>query len=59
MKFGASLQPYSGIALESTGTVTAVMLLAFASDVVLSTPKFDLGVIAATGEIFSSIWSIW
>jgi uncharacterized YccA/Bax inhibitor family protein len=35
-----------------TGAVTAVMLLLYTSGVIRATPKFTLGVIAATGGIF-------
>jgi uncharacterized YccA/Bax inhibitor family protein len=47
-------QVYPGIGLQAlglTGTVTAVMLLLYTSGVVRATPKFTLGVIAATGGI--------
>jgi len=46
---------YSGIVLQALGltaAVTAVMLLLYASGVVRATPKFTVGVIAATGGIF-------
>lgn len=48
-------QVYSGIVLQAlglTGTVTAVMLLLYTSGVIRATPKFTVGVIAATGGIF-------
>ncbi len=46
---------YPGIALQAlglTGAVTLAMLLLYASGMVRATPKFTLGVIAATGGIF-------
>lgn len=46
---------YPGIALQAiglTGAVTAVMLLLYTSGLVRATPKFTVGVIAATGGIF-------
>lgn len=46
---------YSGIVLQalgSTAAVTAVMLLLYTSGVIRATPKFTVGVIAATGGIF-------
>ena len=46
---------YHGIALqalEATGGVTLVMLMLYTSGVLRATPKFTLGVIAATGGIF-------
>jgi uncharacterized YccA/Bax inhibitor family protein len=48
-------QVYPGVALQAlglTGGVTAVMLLLYTSGLVPATPKFTLGVIAATGGIF-------
>jgi uncharacterized YccA/Bax inhibitor family protein len=48
-------QAYPGIALQAlalTGAVTAVMLLLYTSGAIRATPKFTLGVIAATGGIF-------
>ncbi|MGA9062198.1 MAG: Bax inhibitor-1/YccA family protein [Terracidiphilus sp.] len=48
-------QVYPGIALQAlglTGAVTAVMLLLYTSGVIRATPKFTVGVIAATGGIF-------
>ena len=48
-------QVYPGIALQAvglTGAVTAVMLLLYTSGLIRATPKFTLGVIAATGGIF-------
>ena len=48
-------QVYPGIVLQAlglTGAVTAVMLLLYTSGVIRATPKFTLGVIAATGGIF-------
>ena len=53
--FAALNQAYPGIALQAvglTGAVTAVMLLLYTSGIVRATPKFTLGVIAATGGIF-------
>ncbi len=46
---------YPGIALQAIGltsAVTAVMLLLYSSGVIRATPKFTVGVIAATGGIF-------
>jgi uncharacterized YccA/Bax inhibitor family protein len=46
---------YPGIAIEALGltaAVTAVMLLLYTSGLVRATPKFTIGVIAATGGIF-------
>ncbi len=46
---------YPGIALQAlglTGAVTAVMLLLYTSGLIRATPKFTVGVIAATGGIF-------
>jgi uncharacterized YccA/Bax inhibitor family protein len=48
-------QAYSGIVLQAlglTGAVTAVTLLLYTSGVIRATPKFTVGVIAATGGIF-------
>ncbi len=48
-------QTYSGIVLQAlglTGAVTAVMLLLYTPGVIRATPKFTIGVIAATGGIF-------
>ncbi len=48
-------QVYSGIVLQALGltaAVTAVMLLLYKSGVIRATPKFTVGVIAATGGIF-------
>jgi uncharacterized YccA/Bax inhibitor family protein len=48
-------QAYSGIVLQALGVtaaVTVVMLLLYTSGVVRATPKFTVGVIAATGGIF-------
>jgi uncharacterized YccA/Bax inhibitor family protein len=48
-------QVYSGIVLQALGltaAVTAVMLLLYTSGVIRATPKFTVGVIAATGGIF-------
>ncbi len=48
-------QAYPGIALEALGltaAVTAVMLLLYTSGIIRATPKFTIGVIAATGGIF-------
>jgi uncharacterized YccA/Bax inhibitor family protein len=48
-------QAYHGIALqavEATGAVTLVMLVLYTSRLVRATPKFTMGVIAATGGIF-------
>ena len=48
-------QVYPGIALQAiglTGAVTAVMLLLYTSGLIRATPKFTVGVIAATGGIF-------
>lgn len=47
-------QVYSGIVLQALGltsAVTAVMLLLYTSGVIRATPKFTVGVIAATGGI--------
>jgi uncharacterized YccA/Bax inhibitor family protein len=46
---------YPGIAIEALGltaAVTVVMLLLYTSGIVRATPKFTIGVIAATGGIF-------
>jgi len=46
---------YPGIALEALGltaAVTAVMLVLYTSGIIRATPKFTIGVIAATGGIF-------
>jgi len=46
---------YPGIAIEALGltaAVTVVMLLLYTSGLVRATPKFTIGVIAATGGIF-------
>jgi uncharacterized YccA/Bax inhibitor family protein len=46
---------YPGIALQAIGltaAVTAVMLLLYTSGLIRATPKFTVGVIAATGGIF-------
>ena len=46
---------YPGIVLQAiglTGAVTAAMLLLYTSGVVRATPKFTVGLIAATGGIF-------
>jgi len=46
---------YPGIVLQAlglTGAVTAVMLVLYTSGVIRATPKFTVGVIAATGGIF-------
>lgn len=46
---------YPGIAIQALGLtfgVTAVMLVLYTSGVVRATPKFTMGVIAATGGIF-------
>jgi uncharacterized YccA/Bax inhibitor family protein len=46
---------YPGIALQAIGltaAVTAVMLLLYTSRLIRATPKFTVGVIAATGGIF-------
>ncbi len=46
---------YPGIAIEALGltaAVTVVMLLLYTSGMVRATPKFTIGVIAATGGIF-------
>jgi uncharacterized YccA/Bax inhibitor family protein len=46
---------YPGIAIQALGLtlgVTAVMLVLYASGVLRATPKFTMGVIAATGGIF-------
>lgn len=46
---------YAGIALQALGltaAVTAVMLLLYTSGAIRATPKFTVGVIAATGGIF-------
>ncbi len=46
---------YPGIAIEALGltaAVTAVMLLLYTSGLVRATPKFTIGVVAATGGIF-------
>jgi uncharacterized YccA/Bax inhibitor family protein len=46
---------YPGIALQAIGltaAVTAVMLLLYTSGAIRATPKFTVGVIAATGGIF-------
>jgi len=46
---------YPGIVLQAlglTGAVTTVMLLLYTSGVIRATPKFAIGVIAATGGIF-------
>jgi uncharacterized YccA/Bax inhibitor family protein len=48
-------QVYPGIALQALGltaAVTAVMLLLYTSGAIRATPKFTVGVIAATGGIF-------
>jgi uncharacterized YccA/Bax inhibitor family protein len=48
-------QVYPGVALQAlglTGAVTAVMLLLYTSGLIRATPKFTLGVVAATGGIF-------
>jgi uncharacterized YccA/Bax inhibitor family protein len=48
-------QAYPGIALEALGLtagVTVVMLMLYTSGLVRATPKFTIGVIAATGGIF-------
>jgi uncharacterized YccA/Bax inhibitor family protein len=48
-------QAYPGIALEALGLtagVTLVMLMLYSSGLVRATPKFTIGVIAATGGIF-------
>jgi len=48
-------QAYPGIAIQAlglTGAVTLVMLLLYTSGVIRATPKFTVGVIAATGGIF-------
>lgn len=48
-------QVYSGIVLQALGltaAVTAVMLMLYTSGVIRATPKFTVGVIAATGGIF-------
>ena len=48
-------QVYSGIVLQAlglTGAITAVMLLLYTSGMIRATPKFTVGVIAATGGIF-------
>jgi uncharacterized YccA/Bax inhibitor family protein len=48
-------QAYPGIAIQAMGLtfgVTAVMLMLYTSGIVRATPKFTLGVIAATGGIF-------
>jgi len=48
-------QAYPGIALQAfglTAAVTAVMLLLYTSGAIRATPKFTIGVIAATGGIF-------
>ncbi len=48
-------QTYPGIAIQAIGLtfgVTAVMLMLYTSGMVRATPKFTLGVIAATGGIF-------
>ena len=48
-------QAYPGIALQAFGltvAVTAVMLLLFTSGAIQATPRFTVGVIAATGGIF-------
>jgi len=48
-------ETYPGIALQAlglTGAVTVAMLLLYASGMVRATPKFALGVVAATGGIF-------
>lgn len=47
-------QAYPGIALQAfglTGAVTVVMLLLYTSGAIRATPKFTVGVIAATGGI--------
>jgi len=52
---GVLNQVYPGIAFQAlglTGAVTAVMLLLHTSGVIRATPKFTVGVIAATGGIF-------
>jgi uncharacterized YccA/Bax inhibitor family protein len=48
-------QRYPGIAIQAMGltfAVTAVMLVLYTSGVVRATPKFTIGVMAATGGIF-------
>jgi uncharacterized YccA/Bax inhibitor family protein len=48
-------QVYTGIVLQAlglTGAVTAVVLLLYTFGVIRATPKFTVGVIAATGGIF-------
>jgi uncharacterized YccA/Bax inhibitor family protein len=48
-------QQYPGIAIQALGLtfgVTAVMLVLYTSRVLRATPKFTMGVIAATGAIF-------
>ncbi|MGB6431364.1 MAG: Bax inhibitor-1/YccA family protein [Candidatus Acidiferrales bacterium] len=48
-------QQYPGIAIQAMGLtfgVTAVMLVLYTSRVLRATPKFTMGVIAATGGIF-------
>jgi uncharacterized YccA/Bax inhibitor family protein len=48
-------QQYPGIAIQAMGLtfgVTAVMLVLYTSRVLRATPKFTMGVIAATGAIF-------
>jgi uncharacterized YccA/Bax inhibitor family protein len=48
-------QSYHGIAIQALGLtlgVTAVMLVLYTSGVLRATPKFTMGVIAATGGIF-------
>jgi uncharacterized YccA/Bax inhibitor family protein len=48
-------QVYSGIVLQAIGltaAVTAVMLLLYTSGAIRATPKFTIGVVAATGGIF-------
>ena len=48
-------QAYPGIAIQAMGltfAVTAVMLILYSSGAVRATPKFTMGVIAATGGIF-------
>jgi uncharacterized YccA/Bax inhibitor family protein len=48
-------QSYPGIAIQAMGltfAVTAVMLMLYTSGAVRATPKFTMGVIAATGGIF-------
>jgi uncharacterized YccA/Bax inhibitor family protein len=48
-------QQYPGIAIQAMGLtfgVTAVMLILYTSRVLRATPKFTMGVIAATGGVF-------